>query len=211
MLDLFSGLRGWSDPWKERGHEVITLDLDPKFKADLVMDIRDLTPDMLPWKPDVILASPPCEAFSVMQIGRCWTKNHLAKTTSAEEALDIVSATLALVRLLDPAVFVMENPRAKLRRLVEVHWPYLERRTVTYCQYGEERMKPTDLWSDRWPAALELIPPCHNGDPCHIRAVRGSTTGTQGMDRAVSAKIPAPLSLAILDSIETDMEVVTWW
>ena len=37
-----------------------------------------------------------------------------------------------------------------------------ERRTVTYCQLGEERMKPTDLWG-AFPPGLELPAMCRNG------------------------------------------------
>lgn len=33
VLDLFSGLGGWSNCWREAGHEVETLDLDPRFGA----------------------------------------------------------------------------------------------------------------------------------------------------------------------------------
>ena len=60
----------------------------------------------------------------------------------------------------------------------------LPRFTVTYCQYGDDRMKPSDLWStvEGWVPR----PPCRNGDDCHVAAPRGSTTGTQGRDGAVS-------------------------
>lgn len=36
VLDLFSGLGGWSAAFRDRGHEVITLDIEPKFKPDIV-------------------------------------------------------------------------------------------------------------------------------------------------------------------------------
>lgn len=47
------------------------------------------------------------------------------------------------------------------------------------CQYGDERMKPTDLWTSH--PNPKFKPPCKNGDPCHIAAPRGSQTGTQGI------------------------------
>jgi site-specific DNA-cytosine methylase len=68
LLDLFSGLRGWSEPFAERGHEVLTLDFAPRFGADMTADILEVAATDFPWQPDVVLASPPCEAFSVLRI-----------------------------------------------------------------------------------------------------------------------------------------------
>lgn len=183
VLDLFAGLRGWSDPWKARGHEVLTLDLDPAFDSDLQMDIREFAENplsWLPWEPDVILASPPCESFSVMTIGRNWTKEHEPKTDKARLALEIVETTVELIRYLDPKVWVMENPRAKLRKLEPVK--DFDRVTVTYCQYGEPFMKPTDLWGG-FPPDWTPRPMCKPKAPCHVSAARGSRTGIQGEGR----------------------------
>lgn len=43
---------------------------------------------------------------------------------------------------------------------------------------------------------------CKNGDPCHIAAPRGSTTGTQGMDPALSGMIPRELALLVMRACE---------
>jgi hypothetical protein len=120
----------------------------------------------------------------------------------------MIEHTLDLIHDLAPAYWVMENPRGMMRKHPVVAG--LERRTVTYCHYGEHRMKPTDLWSDCWPPSLVLAPECKNGDPCHVRAPRGSYTGTQGMagDRSgywVKSVIPYPLASAVLDAAETDL------
>ncbi len=177
VLDLFAGLRGWSAAFEDRGHEVFSIDLDEKFDVDLHKDIREVTLKDLPWRPDVILASPPCEKFSVMTIGRYWNKDNTPKNEKSAEALALVYQTLDLIKWLTPCYWVMENPRGKLRAL-DVVKPY-ERRTVTYCKLGLPYMKPTDLWGG-FPESLELPGTCRNGDPCHIAAPRGSTTGVQG-------------------------------
>jgi hypothetical protein len=179
VIDLFSGAGGWSAPFIDAGDEVFRVEIDPRFPAELHADILTLTPEDFPWwRPDLLLASPPCEGFSVMNIGKNWYHDGTPKTDTARMGLRLVKHTLALVAGLAPRYWIMENPRDKLRVLPVVDG--LERRTVTYCQYGEKRMKPTDLWSDAWPPALVLKPACKNGDPCHVRAPRGSTTGTQG-------------------------------
>ena len=207
VLDLFAGLKGWSGPFIERGHDARAVELNTKFDGiDFYCDVRRFArewPRLLgDWRPDVILASPPCQGFSVMNIGRNWNHDHTPKTDKARLALELVEATRLIIKELNPRYFVIENPRAKLRKLPVV--ADLERHTVTYCQYGENRMKPTDLWGVL-PAGLALAPPCGNGDPCHVSAPRGSRTGTQGMDSAESAKIPRLLSLTICEAIEAEL------
>lgn len=58
----------------------------------------------------------------------------------------------------------------------------LPRYTVTYCKYGDKRMKPTDIWTNH--SNPKFLPMCKNGDPCHESAPRGSRTGTQGLKGA---------------------------
>ena len=58
----------------------------------------------------------------------------------------------------------------------------LPRYTITYCQYGDTRMKPTDIWTNF--SNPKFKPPCKNGDKCHEPAPRGSKTGTQKLKNA---------------------------
>lgn len=213
VLDLFAGLGGWSAPARARGHDVCTTDLDPRFGCDITADVLELEADdvraVLDGDPDLILASPPCEKFSVLQIGRHWTgpkdvPPHVPKTEEAKLALRLVERTRELIAELRPAFFVIENPRAKLRRLPVV--ADLERRTVTYCRLGERFNKPTDLWGG-FPPSLVLPEPCRtkntatvevdgfvwrlneDGEPCHIAAPRGSTTGIQGVGTLAALQV----------------------
>ena len=61
--------------------------------------------------------------------------------------------------------------------------PKETRQTVWYCQYGDKRAKPTDIWTNlpNWTGKQ-----CHNGNKdCHHEpAPRGSKTGTQGLKNA---------------------------
>ena len=177
VLDLFAGLRGWSEPFEARGHEVFSIDLEEKFDVSLHADIETLSPDDIPWRPDIILASPPCEAFSVMTIGRNWTREHEPKTDKARLGVRLVEATRRLIDELEPTFFVVENPRAKLRKLPILN--DLDRVTVSYCQYGSPFMKPTDLWGG-FPPSFVARPMCKPRASCHASAARGSRTGVQG-------------------------------
>lgn len=227
VLDLFAGLKGWSEPFKDRGHEVFSIDYDPKFEVDLHKDINELVWADIPWRPDIILASPPCEKFSVMTIGRNWNLDHTPKNQGAADALTLVAKTLQVIIELDPSYWIMENPRAKLRK-IDFMQPF-ERRTVTYCQYGEKFMKPTDLWGE-FPPSFVTRPMCKPRGTCHVSAARGSTTGIQGTGRtkfrggmiedmsrlystdprrhelsALRAKIPYALALDVCVAAEVDL------
>lgn len=206
IYDLFSGTGSSTQAFKDAGHTVITFELDPSFSATETISVLDLDAKDLIAKygrPDFVWASPPCTAFSVASIGHHWGGGKQAyepKTEAARFNQLLVKHTLKLVDELNPTKgWLMENPRGVLRKLPVVAGR--ERRTITYCQYGDNRMKPTDLWGnvENW------IPrePCKNGDSCHVAAPRGSRTGTQGLKGAKTrSMVPYELGQEILKAIE---------
>lgn len=206
VVDLFCGLKGWSRPFQDRGHEVFTTDIDPDFEPDLAKDFLAFTHRDLPWVPDIVLASPPCETFSTMTMGKNWTHEGEPKTEKAIVAGKLIVHLKNFLYELHPAFYVIENPRARLRTLHNLMPPYeSERRTVWYCRMGERVAKPTDLWGG-FPKSLRLPDGCHNGNPDHIAAPRGSRTGTQGPSSAAErAKIPYGLGLTICLAAERDL------
>jgi len=197
VLELFSGTKSFTKVAKEKGCETFTIDIKKEFKPDLLKNILDVRAEDIPFKPNVIWASPPCTFFSVSSIGKHWNKDHTPKTEDAVLGMKIVKHTLALIDELKPKYFFIENPRGKLRKLSIMDG--LLRRTITYCQYGEDRMKPTDIWTN----CLEWTPRsmCKNGDPCHISAPRGSRTATQGMKWEDKIIVPRELCEEILNTI----------
>ena len=208
ILELFAGTRSIGKAFERRGHEVFSVEWDKDFKdIDLYEDIGQLTAQQILnafGKPDVIWASPDCSTFSVAAIGHHRRKNpvtgNLDPVTDYARFCDAVDEhVIELIRELSPKVFFIENPRGGLRKM---RWMQgIPRYTVTYCQYGEERMKPTDIWTNH--PDPKFKPPCKNGDPCHVRAPRGARTGTQGIkgskDRSV---IPYQLCEHIVDISE---------
>ena len=82
-----------------------------------------------------------------------------------------------LIAELDPTYWFIENPRGGMRKMMFMRDKPIY--TVTYCQYGDTRMKPTDLWTNH--PDPKFKPMCKNGAPCHVSAPRGSKTGTQGL------------------------------
>lgn len=186
VLELFAGTRSIGKAFEARGHEVYSVDWDRDFKdIDLYTDVGTLTADQIIknfGKPDVIWASPDCTTFSVQAISHHRRKNpisgELEPITEYAKFCDKVDKHLIeLIKELNPKYYFIENPRGGMRKMAFMQG--LPRYTVTYCQYGDTRMKPTDIWTNH--SDPRFKPPCKNGDSCHTPAPRGSATGTQGL------------------------------
>jgi hypothetical protein len=171
----------------------------------MCFDILKLTGRDLIGLVDILWASPPCQGFSVAVIGRNWNRDYTPKTESARIAMKLAQHTLSMIRTIKPKYWFIENPRGMLRKM-----PWMEnfliemggvRHTVTYCQYGDTRQKPTDIWTNCLTWKPKLM--CKPGSPCHEAAPRGSRTGTQGIKGAKDrGKIPAALFEEIFSSIK---------
>jgi hypothetical protein len=200
VLELFAGSRSVGKVANQLGWEVFSSDFEAFEGIDYQIDILKFDVSKVPFKPDIIWASPPCTGFSVAAIGRNWEKTEtdaIPKTDTARLGIELVKKTIEIIEHFQPQYFFIENPRGMLRKLEIVQ--RFKRQGVTYCQYGDDRMKPTDIWtnSDKWIPR----PMCKNGDSCHISAPRGSSTGTQGLANAYErSKIPEQLCLEILQS-----------
>tara|TARA_R110001632_G_scaffold153540_1_gene271375 strand:+ start:54 stop:683 length:630 start_codon:yes stop_codon:yes gene_type:complete len=203
VFDFFAGTGSSTKAFRDAGHTVISFELDPRFEATENVDIMGLTPEYLLatyGKPDFVWASPPCTAFSVASIGHHWTGGsgaYIPKTEAASFNQKLVWQTRNLIEELKPTKgYLIENPRGMLRKLPPVQG--LDRHTISYCQYGDTRQKPTDLWGQvqGWTPK----PICKRGSPCHEAAPRGSRTGTQGLKNASTRSMVAPgLSLELLE------------
>jgi hypothetical protein len=200
VFDFFAGTGSSTQAFEDAGHTVIKIELDEYFDAH-ERDIMALTADGLIakyGKPDFIWASPPCTAFSVASIGHHWNMDRTPKTEAASFNQLLVAKTLELIHELNPKSWLIENPRGMLRTLPVVQG--LKRRTITYCVYGDTRMKPTDLWGEV--EGWTHREPCKSGMPCHEAAPRGSRTGTQGLKNAKTrSMIPYALGKEILESL----------
>lgn len=204
VFDFFSGTGSATQAFKDAGHTVISFELNGNFVATEHVNVMELTAEYLLEKygqPDFIWASPPCTAFSIAAVPHHWEmggKNPVAKSELAVESIELVTYTLDLIKQLKPQHgWLMENPRGMLRKLKIVH--NIPRRTLTYCQYGERYMKPTDLWGvvNGWTPRK----PCNNGMPCHEGSPRGShNKGVQGLMNAEErSRVPYELGKEILE------------
>ena len=213
VLELFAGSRSFSKIAEKMGMETFGCDIKPFDGIDYVTDILDFDVSKVPFKPDIIWASPPCTYFSVSSIGHHWNKNHTPKTEQAKHGIKVVQKTLDIINHFKPDFFFIENPRGKLRKLDVMK--NMSRTTICYCQYGDTRMKPTDIWSnfileehpllslDNKEQGWKPRKMCFNGNKnCHHQpAPRGSQTGTQGLKgNYLRSVVPKELCLEILKS-----------
>ena len=206
LLEMFAGSCTMSKTADLRKIARMATDIEPFPGINLVADVLKLDPNNIPKHINVIWASPPCTSFSVASIGHHWKGGFRAyqpKTEAAEMGLEILRHTLAIIQEVKPKIWFIENPRGLMRKMPEMEG--LKRHTITYCQYGDTRMKPTDIWTNC--TTWKPRPMCKNGSPCHEAAPRGSRTGTQGLKNNFErSKLPQQLCDEIMDAIETQLK-----
>ena len=216
ILELFAGSRSIGKEAEKQGMEVFSVDWAAYENIDLIIDIGKLKISDIPFIPDVIWASPDCTTYS---IAACSTHRNTDKTAKSDYAkecdvtnqywMGLVSKWLELNPKL---IFFIENPRGMLR-----HMPWmkdLDRHTVWYCKYGDDRAKPTDIWTNS--KTWKPRPMCHNfkydkegnitDRHCHHESARrGAKTGTQGKKGSYErSKIPQQLCDEIISSVKDE-------
>lgn len=183
VLELFAGTRSIGKAFEKHGHKVFSVEWDKSFdNIDWYEDISKIKAEDIIQKfgkPDVIWASPDCTTYSVAAISRHRRKDKNGNLNPISEYAmfcDKVNAHVVnLINQLEPKYWFIENPRGGMRKMDFMKG--LPRYTVTYCQYGETRQKPTDIWTNH--PNPKFKPPCKRGASCHEPAPRGSSSGTQ--------------------------------
>lgn len=208
ILELFAGSRSVGRNAEKMGHEVFSVDWENYPGINLSIDIEELLPEQIPFIPDVIWASPDCATYSIAGI-RFHRRNTIEPISDYAIKCDRVNQHFLklishFININPDLKFYIENPRGMLRKM-----PFMSgipRETVWYCRYGDNRAKPTDIWSNNIysifnPNGWRPRPECFNGnEKCHHEsAPRGSKTGTQGKNNAYErSRIPDELCIEIL-------------
>lgn len=212
MLDLFCGTKSMAKAFERAGWETYTVDWSPEFEPTLCCDVNTLTVEKIielcGGVPDFVHMSPDCTSYSVAAIFHHRKQNketgELEAITDYAKFCDKTNSYIIdlIVNKLRPTFYTIENPRAAMRKMDFVQ--PLPRYTTTYCQWGDTRMKPTDIWTN---IPNPNFPCCKNGDTCHEKAPRGSRTGTQGIKGSKDrSRIPDKLCEYIVELCENGLK-----
>lgn len=209
MLELFSGSCQMSNTFKKHGWKTISIDYNPDYHPDIVMNVYDLTPDKIKCvcggkMPNVIWLSPDCTTYS--KLGSRFhrekiTRTPIPKSQYAEYCDKNNRILFQMIKDLSSKfdiLYFVENPRAFMRLMDFTE--NMPRYTVTYCQYGDHNRKETDIWTNH--PNPRFKPCCKNGDKCHLPVGHNGIYGNgiqQIKNPFESAKIPIGLCEHIAD------------
>jgi len=204
ILELFAGSKSLGKEAEKKGYDVFSVDWQPFEGIHLAKDIEELKQEDIPFIPDFIWASPDCTTYTIAAISHhrdgIEPKSEYAKKCDKVN-LNFISLIKYYQSVNPDLVFFIENPRGMLRKM-----PFMQdftRHTIWYCQYGDDRAKPTDIWTNSKTWIPKSV--CRNGNTnCHHQpAPRGSKTGTQGRkDSYNRSMVPQQLCNEILDSVK---------
>lgn len=203
ILELFAGSRSIGKIAENLNMNVFSVDWKNYDKINLAIDIEELKTKDIPFIPDMVWASPDCTTYSIAAIST--HRNGInPKSDYAKKCDSVNQHFISLINewiIINPnLIFFIENPRGMLRKM-----PFMQefkRHTIWYCQYGDDRAKPTDIWTNSKTWIPKSI--CKNGNKnCHHQpAPRGSKTGTQGKKGSYHRSIiPEKLCIDILNSL----------
>ena len=157
VLELYSGTGSVGKVCKERGFDVVSVDIDGR--ADINIDILkwDYKKAFKVGEFDIIWASPPCHTFSNLR--RSWINRKLKvfgdNVVTAEMLdADMIANGLPLLRKAEeiinyfkPKYFFIENPASSK---MKDYLKHLDNYEVDYCQYSEwGYKKPTIIWCNK--------------------------------------------------------------
>lgn len=202
VLELFAGSRSIGKTAEKLDMNVFSVDWQNYENINLSIDIEKMDIDHVPFIPDIIWASPDCKTYSIAGISH-HRNGTTPKSEYAQKCDNVNIHFIGLIKKwlkINPnLIFFIENPRGMMRKMEFMQ--EFRRHTIWYCQYGDDRAKPTDIWtnSSTWIPKKE----CHNNNKnCHHQpAPSGSQKGTQGRkDSYNRSRIPENLCFEVLKS-----------
>lgn len=163
----------WSQPYADAGHYVIRVDLQhPAGETKVADNIMHVGCDVgrydAAFRPDVVLAAPPCTCFC--RPGARWWKRQDQSGQTARDVSTFINC-LRLCRLAR-SYWALENPPGRHRKLIPGLGPPAW--SFQPYEFGDPWHKQTYIWGTAArPFATKMVNP-----PATIRAPSGSTQGT---------------------------------
>ena len=174
-LFLCSGTGSVGEPFRRNGWEVVDVDWDSRYGAEVVADI--MTWDYKAAFPqghwDVIWASPDCTQYSR-------ARTTARKPRDLEGADKLVAKCREIVDYFQPNVYFIENPDSGLlkTRTVVAGLPFVR---VDYCMYGAPYRKRTRIWTNAAHWTPKLCDRSHIIDGKHAMTAQRGTCKNRGI------------------------------
>jgi hypothetical protein len=180
VLDLFSGTQSLTKAFRNSGHEVISLDIDPRNSPTICQNILDWNFKTLPRGHfDLCWASCPCEQYSVARSNASTPRDLL-------NADSLVLRTQEIIDWFRPRHWFVENPSGS-QLWLRFKWPRLVK--TSYCAYGFPYRKNTTIATN---TAICLRPPCGGAGVCEqmrgTRHLEHAQKGGGGVDNAYHSR-----------------------
>jgi len=140
IIDLFCGI----GRFETNKCEVISIDINPITKPDILADIRYL-PLREKLKPELVHASPPCKYFSIARQRRKGLNEK-----GIAESLELVASCFHAFAYLETKNWTLENPIGFLERI-------FTKRKIKYKAYDYTE-KYTNFWSNMKTLKRSIIP-----------------------------------------------------
>lgn len=129
VLDLFSGLGGFSEAFVQNGDQVLRIENNPLLSGvphTTLMDVKKLRDiiahgisegDLNPYLTgiDVILASPPCYEFSLAFNSPQGIASRNGEFDNYIPDMELIQITMEIIEMLKPRYYIIENVRGSIR------------------------------------------------------------------------------------------------
>lgn len=228
VLELFAGSKSIGNAANKLNLEVFSSDITAFNGIDYVVDILNFDVKKVPFRPDIVWASPPCEKWSLACgvkggniyfesikekgkiIGIKHRENFNVKSNYklidnpekvkelALHSMLMVDKTIEIIKYFNPKFYFIENPFGYMQYYLKGKVDYVN--FATYCQYGFPYRKPTNIFSN-----IELnLKSCSIGDACHSNNLYTRGKNNKIREKSVvntyydRSKIPTELCLDIL-------------
>jgi hypothetical protein len=201
VLDLCSGLGGFSEAFLSAGHDVVRIENNPLLeevpctKLMCIFEFRDWLEDNMnlwraddaPEKIDLILFSPPCLEFSLAYNAPRANHERVFPNVPWEPSMDILECGMDIIKLLSPRYYIIENVRGAIK--------YFKDDLGTPRQINDAYVfwgKFPSFVPDQFPSKAEK-------DKRHS-PLRANIRG----------RIPIQISAALLEAIETQKSILDY-
>lgn len=198
MIEFFSGSKRISNFFKSMGWKVLTVDYEPKYKADLCINIYDHL-DIDFYKNalgvsniDFIWASPDCATYSLAAGSLHRFKGSIPKSYYAKYCDYNNTKFITWLRSLK-IPFIVENPLGHFQKMDFIKG--LFRYDVDYLSYGGKFLKPTCFFSN-------MVSLCFKPAKFRVNKIGISLQSVTSGDYLSRCYIPDLLIVAIYDNVK---------